>query len=342
MKKYNKLFLIGRFQGFHLGHKAVIDRAFQHTNNLTILVGSANMHRSTRNPFTFEERKNMIKNSINLKFDQTLNIVPLDDFMYNDTAWVVEVEKIINKNINHDGGSFALIGYNKDNTSNYLKMFPTIDVIEIESQFGTLNATEIREKYFNTLPSISEFIPDLIKEFMQEFAFTNDFKWLVDEFNYVRDYKRMWSNSPFPPVFVTVDNVVIQSGHILLIKRKECPFKGSLALPGGFLDTKETIVNAAVRELKEETRIADHKGEIPPAILKSFIKKQEVFDDPERSDRGRSITHAFLYELPNREDLYEVRGDDDAEHAQWYELSYVKSDMFMEDHWFIIKKMLNI
>lgn len=59
-KKYDYVFFLGRFQPLHNGHLQVIKKAFELTDNLIMLVGSSNVSRSIRNPFTFEERKCMI------------------------------------------------------------------------------------------------------------------------------------------------------------------------------------------------------------------------------------------------------------------------------------------
>jgi len=345
-KKYNFLVFIGRFQPFHAGHQHVLEKALSLSDNVIVLVGSSNVHRSVENPWSFEEREGMIKNALVHKLSayQELVIKPLEDF-HNDTAWVMSVQDIVDKVANEwetHNTKIGLIGYDKDSTSYYLKMFPTWDVVEIDTQYGTINATQIREQYFQDAPIISEFLPDTVRSFLREFALGDTFKWVLKEYKYIRDYKKIWENAPFPPTFVTVDPVVVQSGNILLVTRKEPPYAGSLALPGGFLNVNETLENAVVRELKEETRIRDNKGEIPPAMLKSFITKREVFDNPNRSKRGRTITHAFLFDLPKKDDLYMVKGDDDAEHAAWYSLAELKNEDFMEDHAFIIQKMLEI
>lgn len=341
---YDYLIFIGRCQPFHLGHKAVIELAFKKSKNVIFLVGSSNSHRSTRNPWTFEERKNMIEKSCHsLKtYLQNLIIEPLNDYTYNDVAWVSSVRTIIEKYATKGNERIGIIGFDKDHSTYYLKMFKGIEVEEIPSQFGTLNATQIRDQYFQEAPIISEFIPDELREYMKEFAFTPEFKWLLKEFNYIRSYRKSWENTPFPPVFVTADCLVLQSDLLLLIRRRDPPYAGALALPGGFINPNERIVDSAVRELREETKISDSHGVIPPAMLKSFISREEKFDDPNRSDRGRTITHTFLFELPKRKRMYTIKGADDAIDAQWYDLSSLRANLFMEDHAFIIQKMLGI
>lgn len=338
-KKYDLLIYIGRFQPFHLAHQQVCEHALTLAENLAIFVGSANVHPSTKNPWRISTRNNHILTS--LKRDCGVQLYPLRDYLYNDTEWLKEVNKLIN-GLKENFKKIGIIGFNKDASSYYLKMFPEINVELIPTSFGTLNATQIREQYFQDVPIISEFLPEPVRQHLKNFAFTEQFKWLLNEFKYIRNYKKIWENSPYQPTFITVDPVVTQSGNILLVKRKEPPFSGCYALPGGFINPKETLINAVVRELKEETRIADNKGEIPPAILKSFIQTSKVYDDPDRSERGRVITHAYHFELPKKSTLYSVRGDDDAETAHWINLAELKTSMFMEDHGFIIQDILNI
>jgi bifunctional NMN adenylyltransferase/nudix hydrolase len=137
---------------------------------------------------------------------------------------------------------------------------------------------------------------------------------------------------------------VIQSGHVLLVRRGGQPGKGLLALPGGFLDPEELLRDAAVRELVEETQIADGNGPIPYAMLASFIEDRttRVFDAPDRSIRGRAITHAFLFRCPDRPRLFRVEGGDDATSAAWYRVDEVDPCELHEDHWFILKEMTSM
>ena len=143
---------------------------------------------------------------------------------------------------------------------------------------------------------------------------------------------------------MTADAVVVQSGHILLVERGQRPGKGLLALPGGFVEESERIRDGAVRELAEETQLSDRKGALSEAALASFIKddRTRVFDAPSRSLRGRIVTHAFLFDLPERQQLYRVKGSDDAAHAGWHRLDDLSAEMLFEDHWSIIEQMADL
>lgn len=356
-KKIDFAVFIGRFQPLHNGHMFVIGEALRHAERVIVLIGSANASRSPRNPFTYAERQAVLLKAFN--GNPRLSVRPLNDHTYNDNAWIAEVQKIVNTTVNDicfmstdhslrgksetSGASISLVGYGKDSSSYYIKMFPQWGSININSQFKLTNSTEIRDEYFRAYSRIPDrdHVPEEVAEFMRRFTYADDFKWLVNEFDHVRHYKKIWSGSPFPVVITCVDAIVVQSGHILLVERKDHPGKGLLALPGGHVNPKETFLDAAIRELREETHIADEKGEIPPAMLKSFIddKKTRLFDDPYRSARARVITNAYYFELPNRKKLFEVRGDDDAVSAKWYPLGSLDAKNFFEDHFHIIKAM---
>jgi ADP-ribose pyrophosphatase YjhB (NUDIX family) len=79
---------------------------------------------------------------------------------------------------------------------------------------------------------------------------------------------------------------------ILIIERGQDPGKGKLSLPGGFIGEYEYLLDAAIRELKEETNIG-----VSNETLKVCFEKSFVFDDPYRDSRGRMVTHVHLFDL---------------------------------------------
>ena len=178
---------------------------------------------------------------------------------------------------------------------------------------------------------------------MESYKQNEFFPIIKREFEYLRKYKEdtRFVGVSYDPVFVTTDAIVVQSGHILVIKRGFQPGKGLLALPGGFVQKDLTLEDNAVKELKEETRI-----NVPVAVLKGSIKAKKEFDFPDRSQRGRTITFAYFIELePSLKDgLPRVKGGDDASKAFWLPLSALgeMEEQFFEDHIHIIRWFLGL
>lgn len=352
------LAFIGRFQPFHLGHRHVIRTALERARHVIVLVGSPNVSRSVKNPFTLEEREAMIRAVFPREAGEgRLIIKSIDDYLYNETAWITAVQRAVTQTVIETGNAggialhgtrdfkIGLVGHLKDASSSYLQAFPDWDLVEIEAPYGTFGATDIRRDYFRRAPILPrDTCPPEVVELLEAFRLTPQFAWLVAEAEYLAAYAKSWDVAPYPPTFVTVDCVVEQSGHVLLVRRREQPGKGLLALPGGFIGAGERLRDAAIRELREETSIADAKGPIPPAMLASFIEdaSTRVFDAPDRSARGRTITHAFLLRCPSRRKLFKVKGGDDAEHAAWYRLADLEPRQFLDDHWFILRTMTGI
>ena len=127
--------------------------------------------------------------------------------------------------------------------------------------------------------------------------------------------------------FLTVDTVVMENSSILLIKRKNDPYKGSWALPGGFVEYGETVENAAVRETKEETGL-DVK-------LKELVG---VYSDPKRDPRGHTVTVCFLgIKIGGT-----LKSATDADDAKFFDLKEIKTLDLAFDHERIIQDSLKL
>ena len=109
---------------------------------------------------------------------------------------------------------------------------------------------------------------------------------------------------PFPATpALTTDCVVFdERGYVLLIRRGNEPFKGSYALPGGFVDVGERVEDSCRRELSEETGL--HVGE---------LRLIGVYSDPGRDPRGHTCSVAYLAQVGRAD----VTAGDDAAAAEW-------------------------
>lgn len=336
-KKYDTLVLIGRFQPLHNAHLEIIKRATALTDQLIIITGSGKQPRTYKNPFTSAERALMIKNATR-GLSMQVHVEENIDTIYNDQAWAVRIQGIVSKYRVLGGKGVGIIGHKKDDSSEYLSFFPQWGLEEVEL-IEPLNATDVRDLYFKrdaNMNFIRSVVPETTFDFLAEFRTTPEYEQIIREREFVVTYKKQFAGLAYPPVFVTTDAVVIQSGHVLLVERKSEPGKGLLALPGGFLNQNERIIDGVIRELREETKI-----KVPGPVLRGNIKRTEVFDHPDRSARGRTITHACLIELPDGE-LPKVKGADDAKTAKWYPIAEIDSATMFEDHYQIIKEMTGV
>ena len=112
-------------------------------------------------------------------------------------------------------------------------------------------------------------------------------------------------------IAVTVDAVIFYRKadvlNVLLIQRKNEPFRDQWALPGGFLEENETMVEGAIRELEEETGLKLEK-----------LQQVGAFGTPGRDPRGRTISIAFVGLIVTEA---KVKASDDAVAAKWFKMN---------------------
>ena len=138
----------------------------------------------------------------------------------------------------------------------------------------------------------------------------------------------MSENRDYPQTFVTTDIVLFTSvtttPRVLLIRRKNPPFTGMHALPGGFLDPDETCERCAARELKEETGL---DGVV--------LTQLGAYSDPHRDPRARTVSVVF-FGIVDESKAAETRAGDDAAAAEWVALDELSPGALAFDHWRIL------
>jgi 8-oxo-dGTP diphosphatase len=128
---------------------------------------------------------------------------------------------------------------------------------------------------------------------------------------------------PVTPL-LTVDGIVRnREGKFLFIRRKNPPFQGQWALPGGFVDVGETVEAACARELKEET-----------GLTVQVVRLTGVYSDPKRDPRGHTVGIVFACQSADEN----ARGGDDALEARWLTLGEARPLAF--DHERIVEDFL--
>jgi 8-oxo-dGTP diphosphatase len=124
---------------------------------------------------------------------------------------------------------------------------------------------------------------------------------------------------------LATDAVWIRGERILLVRRGREPFRGMWALPGGFVDEREFVEEAVVRELKEETGLTAR----PTRIV-------GVYSGPDRDPRHPTTSVAYL--MRGRPGV--PKGGDDAAHAEWVLLSRARPLAF--DHERIVRDAVRL
>jgi len=127
----------------------------------------------------------------------------------------------------------------------------------------------------------------------------------------------MKHNNPTP----TVDIIIQRDSRVMMVKRKRDPFKGQLALPGGFMNEGETAEDAMKREAMEEA-----------SLVVDPIEILGVYSDPKRDPRKHTLTIVFIGII--------VAGSgeagDDADSIEWVDLATIESRQIAFDHMTIL------
>lgn len=134
----------------------------------------------------------------------------------------------------------------------------------------------------------------------------------------------------YPRAALTVDAIVFvkneSSTAVLLIERGSDPFKNKWALPGGFIDMDETLEQACIRELEEETGLKIDE-----------MQQFRTYDAISRDPRHRTISVVFSARLSEKQ---WVKGADDAAQAKWFRLDALPELAF--DHAEILKDFFKL
>lgn len=148
--------ILGRFQPLHNGHLKLIKSAAIENDNIVIAVGSAQYANLRDNPFSFAERKEMIKKVLIIECITNYRIVAVDD-IYCEGQYVEHLEK--------QTGKFDVI-YTGENV-NTKKLFQEKDYTALSTErFFGVSATEVRNMMING-QDWEELVPENVAEYIK-------------------------------------------------------------------------------------------------------------------------------------------------------------------------------
>lgn len=347
----------GRFRPFHSGHLHIIQQALEKAKYAFVIVGSIGQAIDTNNPFTYEQVREMIRGSLSGTELERVFIFGVPDFESN-ASWVAAVTTLVNnkaEQLDISANSVTLIGYEKDSSSFYLKLFPNWDNVAAspyEVPDHKMDASTIRRLLYNipktmtvagrqeslrpyglAVYKVDSIIPAGTYAFLREWVTTPEYERMRDEYLFMEEYLAQFPHTPYPRYFTAADACCFHKDSVLLVRRGKMPGEGLWALPGGHLNFDETFMDASVRELVEETGL---DATVSTDELRSAICGEKLMDKPKRSTRVRTISVAYCYRITTQEQPI-VEGKDDAVEARWWKLKEVTRGMMFEDHFQIIE-----
>ena len=166
-KKYNHSFMIARFQPFHNGHKSLIDKMLNESRYITIVLGSSQESRTEKNPWSVEERKQMIINIYGKC--KNIKILSLKD-LSDDDKWYDYVINFMYNNIGNFPKIDAYYCGSKYDSHWYDKGDFNIEIFDREKQTDNkkISATEIRNMIKDKNEEWKKFIPTKNIEYIEK------------------------------------------------------------------------------------------------------------------------------------------------------------------------------
>lgn len=315
---------LGRFQPPRRAHLDAIRLGLARADRVAVVLGSCQRPRSPRHPWTPGECQAMTSACLSPDELRRITFLPLPDRLYDDDLWIASLRRAIQAAA-PGALSLALVAPLPD------PRFPDWAFLEGPPLEGP-EAAEIQRDLFEGGDPSGLDLPAPVQDWLEIWMETSAAAGVREEHRYLQGYRKAWEAAPYQVNFVTADALVLKADHVLLVERKHHPGRGLWALPGGFVDPGERVLEAALRELAEETAL-----EVPREALLAALAEREVFDHPFRSQRGRIITHLACFRL-GPGPLPAVHPQDDAAQAFWLPLAEVEAhgERFFNDHQDII------
>ncbi len=337
LKPYQIAVVIGRYQIFHIGHELLLQHALTIAKKVIIVIGSSHHARTPRNPFTWEERVEMIVATLTEQQHNQVICLPVRDY-FNDQRWTADVKRQVHEHYS-PRDTIALVGHKKpgDTSNYYLDHFPGWHLVEVESPHK-VDAAELRKIYFETadievtLQNLASWVSEPVHQFLKNWCKKPDYSSLSQEYSAVIKEQEKCRRSAHSAILTSVHALIEANGRILFSRRNKLPGKGLWMLPGGFIGPYERLVQAALRQLREATN-----SSLSEKTLLKHLKQVKIFDHPNRSCLGRVITHVHWFQLPS-EELPKSKATQQLSNNQWFPVEKIMTleDQLYEDHFHIM------
>lgn len=259
MNRLDGAVFIGRCQPPHDAHVASVIAALNTAPRVLVLLGSANLARSVRNPLGAPERAVLLRRAVQDAGGDVrrVTIRPLPD-RFDGERWAADVRAVA-ATVFGQGAQVALVGHEKDASGAYLRWFPDWTRVGLPG-IPALDATSIRAAWLTGMP-LPPGVPSTVAEWLAAFTCTRAHARLALEWQAVEA-----ARTEVPPGARLHEErwLHVHAGHVWLHTRRDDIGRGLWALPGGVLPVGEMPDRAGI-----------------------------VFDHPARSLVGQAVAHVF-------------------------------------------------
>lgn len=333
--------VIGRWQLLSKdGHERLFARAFEVAERVLIVIGSAYRSRNPRNPFTWEERRDMILATFSPEQRARVDFLPVRDY-YDNERWNDAVLAGVAARTNR-GARVTLVGWKKDETSDYLDHFPGWTSTQVAPTVQ-VDATALRDVYFGSadldaaLTVLKAYVSAPVLAYLEAWSRLPVYAARRAEHLAVEAYKKKWGPGPF----LTADAVVEASDYVLLVQRGGAIGRDLWALPGGHVNPNEQFYPAAVRELKEESGFSKL-----PETMRAALRQTLLCDHALRSPRARVVTMVHHFDFGDMAPSDDLKAADDAKALKWFHKSELRAlaeaGLLFEDHDVVLDRLFGI
>jgi 8-oxo-dGTP diphosphatase len=149
--------------------------------------------------------------------------------------------------------------------------------------------------------------------------------------------KREYPESPL----VGVGAIIVQEGRVLLVRRGQAPLLGEWSLPGGVLECGETLRDAVMREVREETGLTVESGEML-GVYERIIRGESGRSEGGRTEDGRVRYHYVLIDFLCRPASGDLKAASDAADVRWFAPEELDALNLRRDTWDVIAKGLKL